>query len=255
MATVLSNKKQPARVALGSIRIQKARHFIDNYVPLDLDAVSWATVGPVLRDLMLRAGFESGGAVPKHCTTLRHYLAWRVSQGLSLDVDELTRAEAIDDFYSRGMTQIGDHTRNDYRSRLLSLARRISPDNCTLVPTAGYNSSDPETTSTALYTLAIARLVRTDAAATLPVPRREDGRCRDTSDRESFEPGDLEGFVVVGIVNRINRARDGNDGGRGHCRRSRRLAARHCRGNARLHRCRCWHHGAHEPSRSQMWSR
>jgi integrase len=117
-----------------------ARNFIENYVPLDLDEGSWATVGPVLRDLVLRAGFQSDGAVPKHCTALRHYLPWRVSQGLSLNVDELTRAEAIDDFYSRGMSEIGDHTRNDYRSRLLNLARRISPDNCTMVPTAGYNA-------------------------------------------------------------------------------------------------------------------
>ena len=115
-------------------------NFVDNYVPNGLEPEQWERVASVVRDEVKRAGFQSVAAVVRHCTTFGLYMAWRDSQGLSLNVADVMRLEAIDQFYLRGLDKYGDRTKNDYRSRLRTLASRVAPDVGAQVPSLGYNA-------------------------------------------------------------------------------------------------------------------
>ena len=106
--------------------------FVDNYVPIGVEPERWERVASVVRDEVKRAGFQSVAAVVRHCTTFGLYMAWRDSQGLSLDVADVMKLEAIDKY--------GDRTKNDYRSRLRTLASRVAPDVGVQVPSLGYNA-------------------------------------------------------------------------------------------------------------------
>lgn len=123
------------------------RDFIDNYEPIGMEPELWARIARIVRDEVKRAGFQTVAAVVRHCTTLGLYMAWRDAQGLSLNVAEAMKLEGIDQFYLRGLAKYGDRTKNDYRSRLRTLASRITPDVGAQVPSLGYNSVRPGYTS------------------------------------------------------------------------------------------------------------
>ena len=116
------------------------RDFIDNYEPIGIEAGCWERVAAIVRDEVKRAGFQSVAAVARHCTTFGLYMAWRDAQGLSLNVNDAMKLEGIDQFYLRGLTKYGDRTKNDYRSRLRTLASRVAPDVGAQVPSLGYNA-------------------------------------------------------------------------------------------------------------------
>lgn len=119
------------------------RNFINEYAPKDLDGDQWERISEPVRTAVKRAGFQTVASVRRHCTTVTLYLAWRDSQSLSLTANDPWKPGEIDQFYLRGMTQLGDRTKNDYRTRLRNLAARVAPTVATQVPSLGYNSVRP----------------------------------------------------------------------------------------------------------------
>ena len=89
---------------------------------------TWAIVGPELREAMLRAGYSGRTHVRKMCSALNCYLEWRLGERLPLAMADALNDDAIDQFYMRGMGDLGDRTKNDYRSLLHRLAARVSPE-------------------------------------------------------------------------------------------------------------------------------
>jgi len=104
------------------------RAYISAYRPAVIDDDTWAAVGPELREAMLRAGYLGQTHVRKMCSALSCYLGWRLAQRLPVAMADALHDDAIDQFYLRGMSDLGGRTRNDYRSLLHRLAARVSPE-------------------------------------------------------------------------------------------------------------------------------
>lgn len=120
--------------------VEPVRNFVDAYVPIGVDGDTWEKVADAVGDGVKRAGFKTVAAVKRHCTTLTLYLVWRENEGLSLALPDAMKPESIDQFYLRGLSQCGERTRNDYRSRLRTLATRVTPTVASQVPSLGYNA-------------------------------------------------------------------------------------------------------------------
>ncbi len=122
--------------------------YITEYSPRRVDATAWAAIKPTFTEVLLRAGFRSDGAIRVHTTALLAYLAWRHDEGLSLAINDAMRDSAIDQYYHRGSSHLNAATRNDYRSRLRTQARRVAPGvHAPVVPSLGHNSVKPGYTS------------------------------------------------------------------------------------------------------------
>ncbi|MHB8334204.1 MAG: hypothetical protein ACYDEH_04805 [Acidimicrobiales bacterium] len=104
------------------------RTYISGYRPAVIDDDTWAAIGPELREAMLRAGYLGQNHVRKMCSALSCYLGWRLAQRLPVAMADALNDDAIDQFYLRGMSDLGDRTKNDYRSLLHRLAARVSPE-------------------------------------------------------------------------------------------------------------------------------
>lgn len=87
----------------------------------------WSEIGPVVRDLLGRAGYVGKESIQKHCNTIASFLLWRHRNGLSLTVTDAMTHEAIDAYFATIGDRYVERTTNDYRSRLHSLASRTNP--------------------------------------------------------------------------------------------------------------------------------
>ena len=122
----------------------EVRKYIVEYTPKSVTAEDWDIIGPTFREVLLRCGFRTDGAIRVHTTVLTAYLSWRHQEGKSLAVKDAMTDAAIDQFYLRGSEALADRTRNDYRSRLKTQARRVNPGtSAPQIPTLGYYSVKP----------------------------------------------------------------------------------------------------------------
>lgn len=127
---------------------ESIRGYIEGYAPQSVTDEVWRTIQPTFTEVLLRSGFRTDSAVRKHATTLVAYLAWRHGEGLSLEMNEAMRDAGIDQYYLRGSTDLASKTRNDYRSKLRTQARRVAPGvHAPIAPSLGYNSVKPGFTS------------------------------------------------------------------------------------------------------------
>jgi hypothetical protein len=145
------------------------RVYLDQYRAAGIEDDIWAIVGPAVRELVAAAGYTGEEAVKKHCGALSNYLAWRHRQHLPVDVEHAMTHEAIDAYYLHGLDTYAPGVRNDYRSRLHSLASRVNPGlTAPTITTAGYVSIRPG------YTLAEeAVIIRVALRQRRPLQRRQ----------------------------------------------------------------------------------
>ena len=126
-----------------------AAEFVERYRLKGCNDDEWSQVGPVLRELLGRAGYVSKESIKNHCHTAGSYLLWRFQNGLTLTVTDVMTHEAIDAYIAAIGDRYVGRTANDYRSRLHSLASRTNPGiaapTCT---TPGYVTVTPGYTAT-----------------------------------------------------------------------------------------------------------
>lgn len=104
-----------------------AAHVLDRYRLQGCTHEEWDEIGPILRDLLGRAGFIGEESIKKHCNAAASFLLWRRRQGLSLTITDAMTHEAIDVYFAAIRDRYVPRTINDYRSRLHSLASRANP--------------------------------------------------------------------------------------------------------------------------------
>ena len=104
-----------------------ASALLDGYMPTEIDATLWSELAPVHREIIARSGIVSPDAIRKARSVLAQFLAFRQSQGESLDVTKVCTVAAVDAYFARGMTDFAARTRNDYRTRLDRIVRAVNP--------------------------------------------------------------------------------------------------------------------------------
>ena len=98
---------------------------VDAYLPLMVNPVVWAELGPVARRW---AAMVPGSElqVVRRLKPLAQYLAWRVAGGRSCtDPSVVFRADEIDQFVSGGCGHLASGTRATYRSALRTIGEHV----------------------------------------------------------------------------------------------------------------------------------
>ena len=117
------------------------RRYIVEYQPRIATPEEWDLIEPTFREVLLRTGIKTDGAIRVHTTALAAYLTWRKRESLSLAVADAMKFPAIDQYYLHGAADLSPRTRNDYRSRLQTQARRVAPGvDAPVTPELGYNA-------------------------------------------------------------------------------------------------------------------
>jgi len=101
------------------------RAYISAYRPAVIDDDTWAAVGPELREAMLRAGTWARRTCAR-CARRSAATSGAPRPTPPVAMADALHDDAIDQFYLRGMSDLGGRTRNDYRSLLHRLAARVS---------------------------------------------------------------------------------------------------------------------------------
>ena len=117
---------------------------LDLYVPIGVDDAVWDVIKPVHCEVMSRSGIRGDDSFRKHLGVVAKYLMWRHSQAMPFAVFDAFKATEIDRYYLHGIGGT-ERTRNDYRSRLLNIAKRVNPgvDAPIDVPALGHQSVRP----------------------------------------------------------------------------------------------------------------
>lgn len=114
------------------------------YEPGDVDLDIWVRVQPALGVTMRESEIRGEASFRKHLGVVAKYLVWRAINAMPLDVPDAFNQVDIDRYYIHGLTG-SERTRNDYRSRLTNIARRVnpSPDAVLLATPLGHRSVRP----------------------------------------------------------------------------------------------------------------
>lgn len=99
---------------------------VSNYRPNGCSDIEWETARSLFEHAMRRSNISGVASMKKHAPAVAQYCVYRTQNGLSLAVGEAFSAVQIDRYYLHGMTGKSDRTRNDYRSRILAVARNVS---------------------------------------------------------------------------------------------------------------------------------
>jgi hypothetical protein len=95
---------------------------VDRYRPDDM--VGFDLIMPVWREVMCRSGLGLS-AITKVRSVAWGYMAWVHVNGFPLEIHHVMRWTSIDGYVAQ--LDVSDRTRTDYRSRLRSLAKAVSP--------------------------------------------------------------------------------------------------------------------------------
>jgi hypothetical protein len=118
---------------------------LDGYKPAGVGALTWEAVGPTHREVMQRAGITGSDSFIKHLGVVGKYLVYRHSNGESIGIRDAFTSLAIDHYYLHGLDGDSERTRNDYRSRLINVARSVNPGATAPIatPTFGHRNVRP----------------------------------------------------------------------------------------------------------------
>lgn len=126
------------------------RALVENYEPLDITADTWAAIRDVFMHVIHRGGIKGAESFKKHRVVIAGFLAWLHERHRSLDIPTAFTYQTIDAYYVDGLDGMETNTRNDYRSRLKNVARRVNPGLDTPIPVSkgrvsirpGYNPAE-----------------------------------------------------------------------------------------------------------------
>lgn len=127
----------------------RLERLVVDYVPSQLSEQVWAAISSSHQLVMRRSTIGGDDAFKKAQTALTAFLAWRHGEGLPVDVMTSLTDAAIDQFHRHGLPGAEQRTRNDYASRLRSLARSANPGAAAVpmpVPAGRYVSIRPPLT-------------------------------------------------------------------------------------------------------------
>lgn len=116
------------RLAEAESRSQGAQPIVDylaTYVPDECDDI-WGRIAPIVRGAVGACAFQSVETARKHTVALNAYLRWRALHGQSTDPATALVYGPIDEFFARGLTDLSERSRRDYRSRLRAVAERAN---------------------------------------------------------------------------------------------------------------------------------
>ena len=120
---------------------EQAISYIKGFIPAGTKPTTWAPLASTFFAVMRKAGYRTERTVSQHSTALGRYLLWRSAEHLEVSLSAAMSFDEIDRFYFRGTFELSERTRNDYRSRLRTMASRVNPSSSApIVPTLGYNS-------------------------------------------------------------------------------------------------------------------
>lgn len=152
MAKKTSRRAFKRAVAERNLQAQRATpplpeslaEMLDGYEPGGVDTSTWSIVRPVMVTTMRCAQIRGEASFRKHLGVVAKYLVWRVSEAMPLAFPDCFNQVDIDRYYLHGLDG-SDRTRNDYRSRLTNIARRVnpSPDATLMVTPLGHRSVRP----------------------------------------------------------------------------------------------------------------
>ena len=127
----------------------RLERLVVDYVPSQLSEQVWAAISSSHQLVMRRSTIGGDDAFKKAQTALTAFLAWRHGECLPVDVMTSLTDAAIDQFHRHGLPGAEQRTRNDYASRLRSLARSANPAAAAVpmpVPAGRYVSIRPPLT-------------------------------------------------------------------------------------------------------------
>ena len=113
------------------------QQLVDTYEPIDLTTATWSAIRPVFLDVITRGQIRGIESFKKHRVVIAGFLAWLYEQHRPLDTSSTFTYQTIDAYYIDGLTGMEDSTRNDYRSRLKNLARKLNPGLESPIPASG----------------------------------------------------------------------------------------------------------------------
>ncbi|WP_395153817.1 hypothetical protein [Ilumatobacter sp.] len=119
------------------------------YTLSGVDDMTWAAVRPVLIDVMQHSHIVGEASFGKHLGVVAKYLAYRHTNVMSLAIPDAFNIRQIDHYYLNAITDAQQTTRNDYRSRLTNIAKRVNAGSGAplTTPTIGRRSVRPGYTS------------------------------------------------------------------------------------------------------------
>ncbi len=100
-------------------------HYLATYVP-DEDDETWDQIAADVRSAVGAARFTSIETARKHAVALNAFLRWRARHGLETTISAALTFAHIDEFFARGIADLSERSRRDYRSRLRTLAQRAN---------------------------------------------------------------------------------------------------------------------------------
>jgi hypothetical protein len=104
----------------------------------------WSAIRPVFLEAITRGQIGGVESFKKHRVVIAGFLAWLHEQHRPLDIATVFTYETIDAYYVAGLQGMEDSTRNEYRSRLKGLARKLNPGIESPIPaSAGHVSVRP----------------------------------------------------------------------------------------------------------------
>jgi hypothetical protein len=122
----------------------KLQRLIDHYEPVEVTPEVWAAIRPVFLDAISRGQITGAESFKKHRVVIAGFLAWVFEQRRPLDIPTAFTYETIDAYYVAGLEGMEKSTRNEYRSRLKGIARRLNPGLESPIPaSAGHVSVRP----------------------------------------------------------------------------------------------------------------
>lgn len=116
------------RMAEAATRAQTAQPVADylaTYVPDECDEI-WTQIAGSVRRAIEDCQFQTVETARKYAVALNAYLRWRAQHGQSTDITTALTFAPIDEFFARGLCDLSDRSRRDYRSRLRTLAQRAN---------------------------------------------------------------------------------------------------------------------------------
>ena len=99
--------------------------YLATYVPDECDEI-WERFADDVRSAVGAAGFTSIETARKHAVALNAFLRWRAQHGQATTIATALTFAHVDEFFTRGMTDLAERSRRDYRSRLRTLAQRVN---------------------------------------------------------------------------------------------------------------------------------
>jgi len=114
-----------AEAAVRGRKAEPVADYLATYVPDECDEI-WDRIAGDVRSTVGLAGFTTVESARKHAVALNVFLRWRALRGHDTTISLALTFAHIDEFFARGITDLSERSRRDYRSRLRTLAQRAN---------------------------------------------------------------------------------------------------------------------------------